>query len=322
MPDATPFSNPEPTESRRRRYARSPRGKDLVSLTPPKMRLLGCLAELRFLSLPQLARLCCPSERRDLSQKSVRRHMRELFDVGLVDVLPVSRAALAPPDAPNNASLLYGSAPNLYAPTRAGLDVLLRAGLVGEEEMKRPLASYGPKNGLFLAHELAVRDVRVWLEECGRESGAEQRVLRWVDGPEAAIGLPSGGRVLPDAWFVYQVNFAEPPTVLVGLVEVDRGTERGDRRWGEKLVNYEALFADRTALSAATGYMNARILVFAPDGARRDRLTGFLAEQGRDTAARFWLTGMETTEEASLNAPVWRRPSLSDFWPLLAVAHE
>ena len=116
------------TAPRRRRYARSPSEASLVSLTPVRVQMLRYLAELRFLSLPQIARLCCPSERRDLSEKSARRHMRALFDAGLVDVLPVSRAALAPPGAPNDASLLYGSAPNVYAPTAQALKLLCRAG--------------------------------------------------------------------------------------------------------------------------------------------------------------------------------------------------
>lgn len=283
--------------------------------------MLRYLAELRFLSLPQVARLCCPSERRDLSERSARRHMRALFDAGLVDVLPVSRAALAPPGAPNDASLLYGSAPNVYAPAAQALKLLCRAGLIGEETLKRPAPAYGPRNGLFLAHELAVRDVRVWLELSARAGGHE--IEEWRDGEEAAIGL---GRtrapfsVRPDAWFAYRMG----DIVLVGLVEVDRGTERGDRRWGEKLAAYSALFSNRAALSAATGYVNARVLVLAPTPARRDALAAFVGDRVRDgdlpldLPGRFWLAEHGALDRADLCEPVWRRPGNDGLCPLVS----
>ncbi len=54
---------------RRRRYERAPSASALVTLTPTKVRLLRFLAECRFLSLPQLARLCCPSERAEPVRK-------------------------------------------------------------------------------------------------------------------------------------------------------------------------------------------------------------------------------------------------------------
>lgn len=270
--------------------------------------MLRWLAEMRFLSLPQLARLCCPSERRDLSEKSARRHMRELFDSGLADVLPVSRAALAPPGAPNDASLLYGSAPNVYAPTTQGMKLLLRADLIGDEMLKRLPPSYGPKNSLFLAHELAVRDVRVWLELSARSGGCE--VERWRDGEEAVIKLDRPPfSVRPDAWFAYRMG----KVVLVGLVEVDRGTERGDRRWGEKLEAYSALFEGREALAAATGYVNARVLAFCPGARRRDSLAALIA----DRAGRFWLGERNVLSYFDMAAPIWRRPGYDGAWPLV-----
>ncbi len=302
-----------PPDARRRRYERSPSPGALVALTPTKIWMLRYLSEMRFLSLPQLARLCCPSGRKDLSEKRARRHMRELFDAGLVDVLPVCRAALAPPGSPNDASLLYGSAPNVYAPTREGLGLLLRAGLIGEETVKRLAPAYGPRNGLFLAHELGVRDVRVWLEAAARGGGHE--VERWHDGEEAVIPLerPQPMRaVRPDAWFVYRVA----TVVLVGLVEVDRGTERGERRWREKLDVYSALFAGRD-LTRTTGYRNARVLVLCPDTRRRDGLCQAVAEAVGPLAARFWVTEQAALEDPDLCNPLWLQPGRTGLHPLL-----
>jgi len=64
--------NIEPVATWRRRYARSPSQERLISLTPTNVQMLRYLGELRFLSLVQLAKLCCPSERQDLSEKNAR----------------------------------------------------------------------------------------------------------------------------------------------------------------------------------------------------------------------------------------------------------
>lgn len=304
---------------RRRRYSRVPTQAACVSLTPVRVEILRFLAELRFLSLPQIAKLCCPSERQDLAEKSARRHMRALFDAGLVDVLPVSRAALAPPGTPNDASLLYGSAPNVYALTARGLEILHRAGLTDRQVDGRKIPAYGPKNSLFLAHELAIRDVRVWLETKDRASGGRQYVLRWQDGPEATLEARTVCTVRPDAWFIYRLGEQQGrEAVLVGLVEVDRGTERGGKRWQEKLAAYAMLFATG-AVKNVTGYANARVLVITPNTERRDQLAQFVTKNSGPAAARFWVASREAFARAELASPIWRRGGESQaLLPLLA----
>lgn len=280
---------------------------------PTRVQMLRYLAELRFLSLPQIAKLCCPSHRQDLSEKSARRHMRALFDAGLVDVLPVSRAALAPLDATNDASLLYGSAPNIYVLTTPGFQALCRAGLIEQDYVKRP-AGYGPRNSLFLAHELAVRDVRVWLELTERTNG--YGLEAWHDGEEAAISLHRGQLpflIRPDAWFVLRLLRA----VLVGLVEVDRGTERGERHWREKIEAYETLFASGR-LSAVTGYVNARVLVVTPSARRRDQLGGIIEKCSNSLASKFWISEKLILKEASLFLPAWRQGTDLLLQPLIS----
>lgn len=239
--------------------------------------------------------------------------MRELFDTGLVDVLPVSRAALAPLSAPNDASLLYGSAPNVYAPTVQGLKLLRETGVIGEELLKQPAPTYGPRNSLFLAHELAVRDVRVWLEASAQAGGHE--VECWRDGEAAAIDLGRSQApfsVRPDAWFVYRMG----GMVLVGLVEVDRGTERGDRRWHEKLDAYTALFSEGQLLGA-TGYQNARVLVLTRSMNSLIRLEELIFSYGGKHAPRFWLTASSTLFETDLALPVWRQVGTQTLCPLM-----
>ena len=167
---------------RRGRYTRHP--APIALLTPLKLKLLGFLVECRILSLPQLASLG------QLSQKATRRQMRALFDAGLVEVVAVSRAALAPEDAPNNEKLLFGTAPNFYTPTAAAVKALVDSGTLVRHYLKRSAPFYGPKNGLFLRHELLVRDVRVWLEQLA--FAGLGRTMRWEDGVDAALDLRPG----------------------------------------------------------------------------------------------------------------------------------
>jgi len=299
--------------ARKCRYARVASANPCATLTPVRVEILRFLAEMRFLSLPQIAKVCCPSARQDLSEKSARRQMRTLFDAGLVDVLPISRAALAPPGIPNDASLLYGSAPNIYTPTVQGLETLYRAGLGDKPTAARKKPTYGPKNSLFLAHELAVRDVRVWLEIIARKEGHELEC--WQDGEAAAMDLnqkrpPSSVR--PDAWFVLRLQ----KVVLVGLVEVDRGTERGDRRWQEKLVAYKALF-DSGCLAAVTGYINARVLVITPNSNRRDWLAKAIADQDGPATSKFWIAASDVMAVPSLSAECWQQPMNVSLKPLV-----
>lgn len=281
---------------RRRRYSRQLQERP-PSLTPARLALLRYVAELRIASLPQLAALACPS------QKSARRHLRCLFDAELVDVVPVHRSTLAEPGDLNDASLLFGSAPNIYTLTRRGAKLLQRAGLLADASQ---VPHYGPRNSLFLAHELAVRDVRVWLELTAR-AYLDHSLLAWRDGGDAEIDLQRSHvpkRARPDSWFVYRLG----QSVLVGLVEYDRATERGTARWKEKIAAYEVLFRGER-LREVTGYVNARVLVIAPDLRRRDHLAALLHEYAPiDLAHRFWLAERSVLQIPDLLQGKWRGP--------------
>lgn len=294
---------------RRSRYARDPAAAPRA-LTPAQARALRTVADFRFASLPQLVRL------HGGSPKSVQRAMRALFDAGLVDVIPVPRALLAEPGDANDASQLYGSAPNVYAPTRAGLKLLHENCWTDAAPSK---TAYGPKNALFLRHELEVRDVRVWLTlAAAARPGAG--ILAWHDGAAATIGLGTDRapkQVRPDARFVLRLGRAGGrEAVLVGLAEADRGTERGEKRWGEKLEAYGSLFAgDR--LRDATGYVNARVLVVCPDVRRRDALAALIARRADPAlAARFWLGARDALERPDLTRSDWRRADGALLRPL------
>jgi hypothetical protein len=291
---------------RRGRYTRQPLAGP-TALTPQKLALLAAVSELGIASLPQLAALAGPSV------QSARRHLRVLFDEGLVHLVPVGRAALADPTRTSDPSLLYGSAPNIYTLTRGGWQRLQDLGVEAAGSVP---PRYGPQNGLFLAHELAIRDVRVWLALAARQNESE-RLERWVDGAPAAIELGrtrSPRQVRPDAWFLYRVG----TKALVGLVELDRGTERGSRRWEEKVAAYGALFAgDR--LQELTGYANARVLVVTPTARRRDWLTEFIGGHAPpELAGRFWLAERRMLRAPDLKEIGWQQPGTKLLLPLLS----
>jgi hypothetical protein len=271
-------------------------------LTPHKLCLLRWVAECGLLTVAQLSGLS------DLSEKSVRGHMRDLFDLGLVDRIGVPRAALADVGAPNSPSLLWGRAPAVYSLSRLGIRCLGDSGLL---DPPRPpcFERYGPKNHLFLAHEVEIRDVRVWLERL-RWTYAHPGVSRWFSGSDA-----KAGPARPDAWFVYEM----PSATLVAFVEVDRGTERSPSRWREKFRNYEKLLTGST-VSDLTGYSQARVLVIAPDARRRDDIGSVITACLPGSSIqpdRFWLSAKGVMKDASFTEGVWRVPGRPELMPMV-----
>ncbi len=286
--------NPGGKEPRRQRFARRPAP---VTLTPQKVALLRQIADYGLATVVQLAKLVGPSE------KSVRRHLRELYDSGLTDLIAIPRAALAAPGEVNDARLLYGSAPNIACLKRAGQKALIAAGY---PDTPAPLPPYGPRNWAFVAHALAIRDVRLWLELSARYVSG-QTLETWKCGGAAAIDLErvrAPQKLYPDAWFTYRVG----EQILVGLLEVDRGTERGNTRWQEKLTGYHALF-ESGRLAAVTGYRNARIIVVTSSERRRDSLATFIQQHADPTlASRFWCAGETLIATPGLDTVGWRQP--------------
>jgi hypothetical protein len=307
MPRRTSMMAASPNEVSRRRTRYTRQITNATSaLTPIKLRLLQQVSDYRIASLPQLAVLC------ELSAKSARRYLRDLFDGGLVQVVAVPRAALAELADDNTPSLLFGSAPNLYVLTQEGSKALYALGLT-DAIGRGP--RYGPKNSLFLAHELAIGDLRVWLTRCSRQQPG-QLLAQWKGGEDAAIMLDTGkpAAVLrPDAWFIYQLG----SRVLVGLLEVDRGTERGARRWSQKVASYEQLFSSGR-LKDVTGYANARVLVTTPSEARRDHLAALIERLAPPPLhSRFWLAIRAELMQSDFAETIWIQPGSTTLRPLM-----
>jgi hypothetical protein len=315
---------------RRRRYERA--SSVGCVLTPRKQAILLHLVKYRLLLLPQLALL------EGMDTKALRKHVRPLFDAGLIRVVGIPRVLLADTDDPNDPTLLYGSAPNIYQPTKEGVRLLWELGQVDRATRDKVIPEYGPKNAYFLVHEVQIRDVRVWLAQ--RESESIQResenvaerdeviseshnsVIAWKDGSEAYFDLSAiqdspVRSVRPDAWFGYRFASGQ---VMISLVEIDRGTERGGNRWKEKMVQYGSLFgAGRSVIKATTGFEAARVLVVVPTVARREWLAQFIAEEATNdfVRERFWLVVRRDLLKTTFSDAVWQRAGKEGLHPLL-----
>jgi hypothetical protein len=258
-------------------------------MTAKKARLLEYIGECGMLTTEQVVRIA------GVSPKSAYNHLRDLHDLGLVGRVAVPYASLAPAGE-DGSSLAWGPGQNVHVPTKAGLAWLRESGRLSPEAAARRVPDFGPKNALFLAHELLVRDVRVWLELCARAHGGS--VELWKDGTAAHVGP-----ALADALFVYRLPGGGK--VLPCLVEADRGTERGGR-WGRKAEDYAAIRGSQALFEATGGRMAFRLAVVAPEPARRARVAADLA--ATEVSEIAWVAVRGDLLEGGLDRPVWQRP--------------
>jgi hypothetical protein len=271
-----------------------------------RLAVLQEIAVFGLVSLPQLALL------HGVSHKTMSRITRPLFDAGRIAILSTPRALLAPPDVSLSPRLLFGSAPNIYQATKSGLALLAEHGLI--EPGQYPRSPKG-RAGMFLAHELFISDLRIFLLRSAAQHAGHQ-LETWHQGESAAmvLGLSANpATIRPDAWCVYRLGL----NVLVIAWEADRHTERGDKRWDEKVAGYQSLF-ESGRLKTLTGYQNARVLTVTLSAARRDWIAEHIAKKARpEIAARFWVAERSVLETADLSAPMWRRPQERALVPLL-----
>lgn len=266
-------------------------------MTPLKAHLLSYIAECGMLTISQIALMAA------MTEEAASKHLRDLFDLRFVDKIAVPYASLAPPgeDGPN---IAFGPGQDIYVPTRTAIQYLERAQMISEEAANRKLPDYGPRNALFLAHELLVRDVRVWLELSKRQH--EGSIERWMDGTAAHIPPTR-----PDAWFLFRM-----PTqgTLVGLVEADRGTERGSQ-WEKKVQEYDALIGSDRLAQATGGRRRARILVVTQTEQRRERLAEELANSRVASCA--FVGCINDLKIGGLYQSIWRHQQTTDLQPLV-----
>ena len=180
-------------------------------------------------------------------------------------------------------SLLTGSAPNVYRLTRQGLKHL-------EAE---PPPGWHVASPYRVAHELFVREALVWAQGAAHHHGLEEA--------ETRLAVPVMLSVQPDGVLILRLRQGR---VLVGLIEVDRGTERGEKHWRMKTDGYAALFASGS-LEGFTGYKGARVLVIAHTLERAEHLAALVERLRPEEAFRYWFTDRQTLATSDLSLPLW-----------------
>ncbi len=259
-------------------------------MTPLSGRVLRYVAECGILVSQQVARIT------GTGSSGIGKHLRTLYDHGFVERVPVPMATLLPESARRDPALMFTLGQDAYKPTRAGLDWLVTYGLADESWRKRRIPDFSAGNTYFLAHEVLARDVRVWLELCASTHGGE--CLDWRYGPEA-----HRSDVRPDAAF----RFALPSgDTFTGLVEADRGTERGEKWWWAKVAAYSEM-----PDSGQVEY----VVVVTLDEARRDRIAGHATGSG--VARAFFCCVREDLYTGGMDLAVWRRPGLEGLHRLV-----
>lgn len=288
--------------SRRRRFER---GEPEHPMGPLDTRAVLEVAKMGMATVPQVAGLLGWTER------AASNHLRNAYDHGYLERYGVTRPQIA---AAGGSELLFGSAPIVYALAREGLRAVTQAQLLAAAEVADvPQVS---TKSLFVAHELMVRDVRVWLARVQRAYPAHRGLREWVHGPRGAIDLGRSEyprQCRPDARLTYGLH----EKTLAAFVEADRGTETSPARWEEKVAQYVPVLS--TGLVAqVTGQELARVLVFCLDAARREWIAATLSRSlPRELRDRFWLCEASAMGTTDLAAPAWRVPGVPNLMPLV-----
>jgi len=280
---------------RRSRYERDKANAPVVP-TPRTLRLAGMVATLGVSTTPQQIALS------GLEPKTLQREMRKLLDLGMVRVIVVPRAALAPYGA-RDQSLAFGAAPNITVMTKVGMRRLVREELLAKE---LPIPDFTVTSGVGLRHRLLVNSIRIWFAVSASHAGST--LSQWREGDLAAITLSTSPRrvLRPDA--VVVLSLPENRS-LACLIEADRGTERV-APWVDKIERYAHAFT-QGLVSQATGLKHARLVVVTESTARRDRLQTVIAEHAPDDLLdKVWIANLSDLSDFDLSAPAWVRPSV------------
>ena len=145
----------------------------------------------------------------------------------------------------------------------------------------------------FLAHEVQIRDFKVWLALVQR-AYHHQGLTEWKTGSENWVKLERTifpKELRPDATFCFHLSEKQ---ALSGWLEVDRGTERGTKKWQEKVTAYQSMLEVR----------RGRVLIIASTPSRTQAIKKII-EQTIPPSDRYWLTERSTLEDLDLSKPLW-----------------
>lgn len=234
------------------------------------------------------------------------RHLLNAWAHGYLDKRTVTRSQLAEKADPQN---VYGSAPDIFV-----LEALGRkeaAALLADHEVSDTPEIHDKSFGV--AHHLMLRDVRVWLEKVARSYPSHPGLLDWRFERQAKVL-----NLIPDAWFRYGL----PDREFGMFLEADRGTESLGK-WEAKVAAYAPLLAQEgegSPVWQATGMAKARVMVVAPEPARRDylwKVTERVAPLHGIRAGRFLFAEAHVLGFTDLAEPAWRADGMEGAVPLV-----
>lgn len=245
-------------------------------LTDRDMAIVAAVADYRLLSRSQIQRLLGFG-----ATTRVNFRLQKLFHNGYL------RRYYLP--------TLKGSSQAIYTLDTAGVPV------AAERLGKNTKSFWKPKalHPFFLAHQLAVNDVRIAFELAAR-AHEDHQLLQWLPEEECYDRFFFAGHwrsLTPDAFLRYRVG----RQVLSAFVEVDRGT-MPNRRFKEKVERYFAYDVSGRYASRYKG-QRFRVLVIAQSQARLENLKTTAAQ----VAQRYcWFTGVSEVRENAPLMAIWQ----------------
>jgi hypothetical protein len=259
-----------------------------VLLTDRRRDALRWVAECGMLTVDQLCRLG------PYTPKAAYAYVEKLRDAGWIASSKVPVYFLRRDLGEDAPGLTYANTGLVLTPTTKGLLVLEREGILS---FRPSVPGFRPHNPSGIAHEVAVREFRVLLEEKRRDlPGCEVR--DWRSGRDA-----KAGKANPDASFV----LASPAREQRFYLEVDRGTEWADK-WEKKAGDYRAV------LDAEPG---AAVLVTVPDGRRAEWVAQTVYARQPEVVNRLVVAPFGAFRGAGLTDAAWTVPGTGKRTPLI-----
>lgn len=245
-------------------------------LTDRDMAIVAAVAEYKLLSRSQIQRLLGFG-----ATTRVNFRLQKLFHNGYL------RRYFLP--------MLKGSSQAIYTLDTAGVPVAAERLGKDVKDFWRPKTLHP----FFLAHQLAVNDVRIAFDLAARTNDDHQ-LLQYLTEEEAYDRFFFGSHwrsLTPDAFLRYRVG----RQVLSAFVEVDRAT-MPNRRFKEKVERYFAYDVSGRYAERYRG-QRFRVLIVAPSPTRLANLKQVATQVAQ---RHCWFTTLPQIQKQGALAPIWR----------------
>ena len=292
-----PREKTTPCGERLTKYQPDPRAPRF-EITGRDLEVLQALQEFGLATRAQVQALFFPS------LQTASKRLQLLFHGGYVErrVFPRAFFDFGSPQAATTA--VWGTPPMVYSLTPQGRELITACR--GEEEEEGRERAPEIQSPIFLAHRLALTDLRVALLGAAQRTGTES-LRAWYEGAEAQQEWTSpAGKALilrPDALFFYGIG----EKMLIAFAEVDRGTERGTQIQ-DKLARYVD-YGRTDGFLRRYGRQHYRVLFLLTSRERQASLEGHLegVTEGLEERERFWWGLQEQATAEGLRAAEWQR---------------